>query len=87
MNIAKPNLTEGEVGRIQDIVIEQLDVKREQLTVDAKLKEDLGADSLDIVEITMALEEEFGETAPDKEVDGDPSMQELYEAVAIMLRR
>ncbi len=87
MNTAKPTLSEKEMNRIQDIVIEQLDVKREQLTPDAKLKEDLGADSLDIVEITMALEEEFEVTAPDKDVDGVESMQDLYEAVATMLQR
>jgi acyl carrier protein len=80
-------LSENEIKRIQNIVIEQLDVKREQLTPDARLTEDLGADSLDKVEIIMALEEEFGVTAPDKDVEGVESMQDLCEAVAAMLRR
>jgi acyl carrier protein len=55
--------------RIKDIVVEQLGVKPEQVTPEAKFIEDLGADSLDTVELVMAFEEEFGSEIPDEEAE------------------
>lgn len=55
--------------RIRDIVVEQLGVKPEQVTPEAKFIEDLGADSLDTVELVMAFEEEFGNEIPDEEAE------------------
>ncbi|MCX8091845.1 MAG: acyl carrier protein [Verrucomicrobiae bacterium] len=55
--------------RVRKIIVEQLDVKPDQVTPDAKFVEDLGADSLDIVELIMALEEEFGHEIPDEEAE------------------
>jgi acyl carrier protein len=55
--------------RVKDIIVEQLSVKADQVTPDAKFIEDLGADSLDIVELIMALEEEFGHEIPDEEAE------------------
>ena len=55
--------------RIKDIVVEQLGVKPEQVTPEAKFIEDLGADSLDTVELVMAFEEEFGCEIPDEEAE------------------
>ena len=46
--------------RVKDIIVEQLGVNADQVTLEAKFIEDLGADSLDTVELVMALEEEFG---------------------------
>ena len=46
--------------RVKDIIVEQLGVNAEQVTQDASFIDDLGADSLDIVELIMALEDEFG---------------------------
>jgi acyl carrier protein len=45
--------------RVRGIVAQRLDIREEQITPEASLKDDLAADSLDLVEITMALEEEF----------------------------
>ena len=45
--------------RIRDIIVEQLDVEEDEITVDTSFTEDLEADSLDIVELMMSLEEEF----------------------------
>ena len=51
--------------RVKDIIVEQLGVNADQVTPDAKFIEDLGADSLDTVELVMALEEEFGNEIPE----------------------
>ena len=55
--------------RVKDIVVEQLGVKPDQVTPEAKFIEDLGADSLDTVELIMALEEEFGIEVPDEQAE------------------
>jgi len=55
--------------RVREIIVEQLGVNAEQVTDDAKFVEDLGADSLDTVELVMALEEEFGSEIPDEEAE------------------
>ena len=52
--------------RVKDIIVDQLSVSAEQVTIDAKFIEDLGADSLDTVELVMAFEEEFGIEVPDE---------------------
>lgn len=55
--------------RVKKIIVEQLGVKEDQVTPEAKFIEDLGADSLDTVELVMALEEEFGQEIPDEEAE------------------
>ena len=55
--------------RVKAIITEQLGVNPDQVTPDAKFIEDLGADSLDTVELVMALEEEFGQEIPDEEAE------------------
>ena len=52
-----------------DIIVEQLGVNAEQVTPDASFIEDLGADSLDTVELVMAFEEEFGAEIPDEDAE------------------
>jgi acyl carrier protein len=56
-------------SKVRDIIVEQLGVNAEQITNDAKFIEDLGADSLDVVELVMAFEEEFGIEVPDDEAE------------------
>ena len=51
--------------KVKDIIVEELGVERDKLTNDASFMEDLGADSLDTVELVMAFEEEFGCEIPD----------------------
>ncbi len=55
--------------KIRDIIVEQLGVNADQVTPETKFIEDLGADSLDTVELVMALEEEFGQEIPDDEAE------------------
>ncbi|KPJ49757.1 MAG: acyl carrier protein [candidate division Zixibacteria bacterium DG_27] len=55
--------------RVKNIVVEQLGVEPEQVTTEASFVDDLGADSLDTVELVMALEEEFGMEIPDEEAE------------------
>jgi acyl carrier protein len=55
--------------RVKEIIAKELEVDAKQVTPEAKFIEDLGADSLDIVELVMALEEEFGLDIPDEDAD------------------
>jgi acyl carrier protein len=55
--------------KVKEIIVEQLGVNPEQVTPQAKFIEDLGADSLDTVELVMAFEEEFNVEVPDEEAE------------------
>jgi len=55
--------------KVKDIIVEQLGVNPEQVTDTASFIEDLGADSLDTVELVMAFEEEFGVEVPDEDAE------------------
>lgn len=56
-------------ARVKDIIVDQLGVSADQVTIEAKFVEDLGADSLDTVELVMAFEEEFDIEVPDEEAE------------------
>ena len=55
--------------KVKDIIVEELGVERDKLTGDASFMEDLGADSLDTVELVMAFEKEFDIDIPDEEAE------------------
>ena len=55
--------------KVKEIIVEQLGVNAEQVKPEASFIEDLGADSLDTVELVMAFEEEFGAEIPDEEAE------------------
>ena len=55
--------------KVKSIIIEQLDVDDDKVTAAASIQEDLGADSLDQVELVMALEEQFGAEIPDEDAE------------------
>ena len=59
-----------EAGRIRSIVAEQLGVDLSEVTPEASILDDLGADSLDVVELVMTLEDEFDIEVPDEDVEG-----------------
>ena len=55
--------------QVKDVVVEQLSVSPDAVKLESKIIEDLGADSLDVVELVMALEEKFGVEIPDSEAE------------------
>ena len=63
--------------KIRTIIIDQLGVDEDEVTPQASFLEDLGADSLDIVELVMALEEEFKIEIPDEDVEGMRTVQDV----------
>ena len=67
--------------RVKEIVVEQLGVKPDQVTPQAKFIEDLGADSLDTVELVMAVEEEFGIEVPDEQAEKLQSVGDVIKYV------
>ena len=67
--------------RVKKIIMEQLGVEAEEVTPEAKFIEDLGADSLDIVELVMALEEEFGVEIPDEDAEKIVTVKDATEYV------
>ncbi|HSH84502.1 MAG TPA: acyl carrier protein [Guyparkeria sp.] len=67
--------------RVKKIVIEQLGVKEEEVTNEASFVDDLGADSLDTVELVMALEEEFECEIPDEEAEKITTVQQAIDYV------
>ena len=80
-------LSEAEVTKVQDILMHQLQVTRDQIKPEAEIMGDLGADSLDMVEIAMKAEEEFNLTLPDEEAEKIVTVGDLYEAVSKLLGR
>jgi acyl carrier protein len=71
----------GVQERVKGIIVEQLGVDEEEVTMDASFTDDLGADSLDIVELVMAFEEEFGIEIPDEEAEKISNVKEAVEYI------
>jgi acyl carrier protein len=67
--------------RVKKIVIEQLGVKEDEVTANASFVDDLGADSLDTVELVMALEEEFETEIPDEEAEKITTVQQAVDYI------
>jgi acyl carrier protein len=67
--------------RVKKIVVEQLGVSEEQVTADASFVDDLGADSLDTVELVMALEEEFETEIPDDQAENITTVRQAIDFI------
>lgn len=65
--------------RVKVIIVDQLGVEAEEVTLDARFREDLKADSLDLVELIMAFEEEFGGEIPDEDAQKILSVRDAVE--------
>jgi acyl carrier protein len=68
-------------SRVKKIVVEQLGVKEEEITNDSSFVDDLGADSLDTVELVMALEEEFETEIPDEDAEKITTIQQAVDYI------
>ncbi len=71
----------GLEDRVTEIIVEQLGVTREDLSPEASFIDDLGADSLDIVELVMAMEEEFDVEIPDEDAEKIQTIGDAIEYV------
>jgi acyl carrier protein len=69
------------VDKIKSILAEQLDVDVEELTLETDIAKDLNADSLDVVEILMSLEDEFSVEIPDEEIENIKTIGDLAEYI------
>lgn len=67
--------------RVKKIVVEQLGVQEDEVQNDSSFVDDLGADSLDTVELVMALEEEFGCDIPDEEAEKITTVQQAIDYI------
>ena len=70
--------------RVKKIVCEQLGVKEEEVTAESSFVNDLGADSLDTVELVMALEEEFETEIPDEEAEKITTVQQAIAYLSLI---
>jgi acyl carrier protein len=73
-------------NRIVEIVANQLGIEEEDITAEASVIDDLGADSLDVVELVMALEEEFDLEIPDEEAEKITNVQNIFDYMANALQ-
>ena len=71
--------------RVRKILSENLSVPEDDISVDSRFQEDLDADSLDLVEAVLALEEEFGVSIPEEEMEGVKTVGEAVNLVASKL--
>ncbi|MFP6887571.1 MAG: acyl carrier protein [Opitutales bacterium] len=74
-------MSDSNADRVKKIITEQLNVTDEQITPEASFIDDLGADSLDQVELVMALEEEFGNEIPEEEAEKLQSVGSVIEYI------
>jgi acyl carrier protein len=72
-------------ARFKKCAVEVLSVSEDQIVPEAKFGDDLDADSLDLVELVMALEEEFDVSVPEEELDGVGTVQQAFDLVTSKL--
>lgn len=72
--------------RVKNIIVEQLGVKEEEVTQEASFVDDLGADSLDTVELVMALEEEFEMEIPDEDAEKITTVKQAMDYIEANLK-
>jgi acyl carrier protein len=73
--------------KVREIIVDQLGVDEKQVTADAAFIDDLGADSLDTVELVMALEEEFGIEIPDEDAEKIQTVGDAIEYIQKQLQQ
>ncbi|RMA96178.1 acyl carrier protein [Hydrogenothermus marinus] len=68
--------------RVKEIIADQLGVSLDQIKPESRFVDDLGADSLDVVELIMAFEEEFGVEIPDEDAEKIATVQDVLDYIA-----
>lgn len=67
---------------LKDVIVEELEVAAEEVTPEASFIDDLGADSLDLFEMVMSIEDEFGVSIPNEELSGIKTVQDVLDYAA-----
>ena len=67
--------------KVKDLISEQLDVKADDITEDSNIQDDLGADSLDVVDLVMAIEDEFGVEIPEDQVENIKTVGDIVKFI------
>ena len=67
--------------KIKDIIVEQLDVEEDAVTMEASITDDLGADSLDVVDLVMSIEESFDVEIPDEEFENIKTVGDIVKYI------
>lgn len=67
--------------KVKDIIVEQFDIDEDKVTAKANIQDDIGADSLDIVDLVMTLEEEFDIEIPDDAVEGIKTVGDIVKYI------
>lgn len=67
--------------KVRGIIVDQLDVEEDAVTMEASIIDDLGADSLDVVDLVMSLEEEFDVEIPDEEVENIKTIGDIVKYI------
>lgn len=67
--------------KVKEIIMDQLDVEEDKVTSVANIQDDLGADSLDVVDLIMSLEEEFDVEIPDEAVEGIKTVGDIVKYI------
>lgn len=80
-------LNTADIQKLNHILIEQLGIKAEQITPEANIRDDLNADSLTMIELSMAVEEQFGVTIPDDKVEQIATLGDLKQALEEILAK
>lgn len=68
-------------NEVAEILVDQLDVEKDKVTMEASIIDDLGADSLDVVDLIMSLEEEFGIEIPDDQVENMKTVGDIVKYI------
>lgn len=67
--------------KVRNILVEQLDVEEDKISMEASIIDDLGADSLDVVDLVMSLEDEFGVEIPDEQVENIKTVGDIVKYI------
>ena len=69
------------IDKVKELVAEQLGISKDKITENSNLNEDLGADSLDVIEMLMTLEDEYGITIPDDKISQIKTINQIVELI------